>query len=128
MKNTYIENLFKKMKDHQEVTEGERALARAYEDSIINKGFELIAYDDILWENTVQSFVEALRAAEVREIYFTSQASNMLESYLMLDEMGLKLKGMVRLESTRYKQEMAQYGYSLSQPTLPAMKFCFEEA
>lgn len=128
MKNTYIENLFKKTKDHQEVTEGERALARAYEDSIINKGFELIAYDDILWENTVQSFVEALRAAEVREIYFTSQASNMLESYLMLDEMGLKLKGMVRLESTRYKQEMAQYGYSLSQPTLPAMKFCFEEA
>lgn len=127
MKNTYIESLMNKIQDKQEVTSGERALAWAYESSIIRKGFEVLAFGEILWEKDVETFVEALRASGIGELYMTTQSSNMLEVYLMLDELGLKLRGMVRLENAEYKRDVERYGNSCETPTIPAMKFSFEE-
>lgn len=127
MKNTYIENLMGKIQDRQEVSGGERALAWAYENSIIRKGFEVLVFGEILWEYDVETFVEALRASGISEFYMATQASNMLETYLMLNELGLKLRGVVRLENAQYKRDVEQYGSSFETPTIPAMKFSFEE-
>jgi hypothetical protein len=128
MKNTYIEKLVKKIENKEEISGGERALALAYKSSITRKGFEVLVFDEILWEYDVETFVKALRASGISELYMTTQASNMLETYLRLEELDLKLRGVVRLEDAEYKRDMEQFGSSFRAPTIPAMKFSFEEA
>lgn len=125
MKNQYIENLAEKMRN-SEVTGGERNLVWAYSRSV-REGFKVITVSDCLFEKDVESFVAALHIAGVSEIYITSQSSNMLGVYLMLDELGLKLRGVVRLENPAYARDIERWSSSIEETTIPAMWFSFLE-
>ena len=125
MKNQYIENLAEKMRN-SEVTGGERNLVWAYSRSV-REGFKVITVSDCLFEKDVESFVAALHIAGVSEIYITSQSSNMLGVYLMLDELGLKLRGVVRLENPAYARDIERWSRSIEETTIPAMWFSFSE-
>lgn len=125
MKNQYIENLAEKMRN-SEVTGGERNLVWAYSRSV-REGFKVITVSDCLFEKDVESFVAALHIAGVSEIYITSQSSNMLGVYLMLDELGLKLRGVVRLENPAYARDIERWSSSIEETTIPAMWFSFSE-
>lgn len=126
MTNQYIENLLSKMQNKQAITGGEWSLAFAYRMSN-REGFDVITVCDVIWEKDVESFVAALHNAEVTEIYITSQASNMLGVYLMLDELGLKLRGVVRLENPAYAKDIERWGRTSEEPTIPAMRLSFTE-
>ena len=125
MKNQYIENLAEKMRN-SEVTGGERNLVWAYSRSV-REGFKVITVSDCLFEKDVESFVAALHIAGVSEIYITSHSSNMLGVYLMLDELGLKLRGVVRLENPAYARDIERWSSSIEETTIPAMWFSFSE-
>ena len=125
MKNQYIENLAEKMRN-SEVTGGERNLVWAYSRSV-REGFKVITVSDCLFEKDVESFVAALHIAGVSEIYITSQSSNMLGVYLMLDELGLKLRGVVRLENPAYARDIERWSSSIEETTIPAIWFSFSE-
>ena len=125
MKNQYIENLAEKMRN-SEVTGGERNLVWAYSRSV-REGFKVITVSDCLFEKDVESFVAALHIAGVSEIYITSQSSNMLGVYLMLDELGLKMRGVVRLENPAYARDIERWSSSIEETTIPAMWFSFSE-
>jgi len=126
MTNQYIETLVSKMMNKETTTGGERSLAFAYRLSN-REGFEVITVSDVLWEKDVESFVAALHMAGVNEIYFTSQASNMLGVYLMLDELGLKLRGVVRLKNPAYARDIERWERTHEEPTIPAMRLSFSE-
>lgn len=126
MTNQYIETLLSKILNKEPSTGGECTLAFAYRMSN-REGFNVITVSDVLWEKDVKSFVEALHAACVNEIYFTSQASNMLGVYLMLDELGLKLRGVVRLKNPSYDRDIQRWGRTHEEPTIPAMRLSFGE-
>lgn len=126
MENIYIENLIEKIQDGKKVEHGTQSIVWAYE-SAKRRGFDVLTWSEVMWEKDVESIVETLRAAGINELYITSQASNMLGVYLMLDELGLKLRGVVRLENPAYKQDMERWGSSCESETIPAMKLSFEE-
>lgn len=127
MNTTYLDSLVNVCgtEDAANLTSGERLLAVAYVYSM-REGYDVIAVNEIIWEQDVETFVEAIQKAEIDEIYMTTQASNMLNVYLMLDEMGLKLRGVVRLENPRHAEDAEKYGYSYEPATVAAMKFSFE--
>lgn len=125
MKNEYIENLIESIKEGQKVENGAHCIAGAYDRSK-RAGMDVLTWNEVMWEQDVESVVETLRAAGINELYITNQASNMLDVYLMLDELGLKLRGIVRLENPRYKQDMERWGSSFEAETIPAMKLSFE--
>ncbi len=108
-----------------ELTPGENLLALEYNHSV-RQGFDILTIDEIIWEDRVESFVAALREAEIEEIYITNQASNMLGVYLMLEKLGLKISGVVELENAPHKEQMEKYGGSWLPATIPAMKLSFQ--
>ena len=126
MNNQYIETLAWKMQNREATTGGERSLACAYLRSV-RDGFKVITVSDVLWEKDVESFVAALHIAGVSEIYITTQASNMLGVYLMLDDLGLKLRGVVRLENPAYARDIERWGHTHEETTIPAMWLSFSE-
>lgn len=113
MNNQYIETLAWKMQKREATTGGERSLACAYLRSV-REGFKVITVSDCLWEKDVESFVAA-------------QASNMLGVYLMLDDLGLKLRGVVRLENPAYARDIERWGHTHEETTIPAMWLSFSE-
>lgn len=126
MKNEYLDNLIENIKAGKNVPHGAAEIARTYYSSN-KRGFSCITWDDVMWEDDVENIVETLRAAGVNELYITNQASNMLDVYLMLDELGLKLRGVVRLANPQYKEDMERWGASFNSENIPAMKLSFEE-
>lgn len=124
MENIYIENLIEKIKEGKKVEHGTQSLVWSYERSK-RRGFDVLTWSDVMWEKDVESTVETLRAAGINELYITSQSSNMLGVYLMLDDLGLKIRGVVRLENPAYKQDMERWGSSFETETIPAIKLSF---
>ena len=124
MNNSYIENLIENIKEGQKVSHGAAFVVNAYRSASRN-GFEVLTWSEVMWEQDVACIVETLRAAGINELYITNQASNMLDVYLMLDELGLKLRGVVRLENPVYKNDMERWGSSFENETIPAMKLSF---
>lgn len=126
MKNEYLDNLIENITDGQKVPHGAAEIAWSYYNSNL-RGLDAITWNDVMWEQDVESIVETLRAAGINELYITTQASNMLDVYLMLDELGLKLRGVVRLDNPKYKQDMERWGDSFEAATIPAMKLSFDD-
>ena len=126
MSNAYLDTLRESIKAGQKASHGAAAVAGAYYSST-RHGFDVIIWSDVMWEDDVEDIVKTLRAAGINELYITSQASNMLGIYLMLDELGMKLRGVVRLENPEYEQDVEKWGYSYEAPTIPAMKLSFED-
>lgn len=124
MKNEYLDNLITSAEEGKQLSDGERDVAWAYKRSAEN-GFDVITWYECMWENEVEAVVQTLRAAGINELYVTSQASNMLGVYLMLDELGLKLRGVVRLDNPKCKADMERWGRSIWDETIPAMKLSF---
>lgn len=124
MKNEYLDNLIASAEEGKQLSAGERDVAWAYKRSAEN-GFDVITWGECMWENEVEDVVQTLRAAGINDLYVTSQASNMLGVYLMLDEQGLKLQGVVRLENPQYKADMERWGRTFRDETVPAMKLSF---
>ena len=124
MRNEYLENLLERMENEKGFTTGEYDLARAYKHSV-RDGFEVLTFDEILWEKDVEDFVTALWESNMNELYVTNQASNMLGVYLMLDKLGLKVRGIVELENPAYKRDMERWGQSYHAQYIPALKLTF---
>lgn len=126
MNNSYLENLVNAIESGEKVEHGVRSLAYCYYNSKVS-GMDVIACSQVLWDSDVEDVVSTLKAAEVNELYITNQASNMLDVYLMMDDLGLKLRGVVRLENPDHKREMERFGEAFSPEFIPAMKLSFED-
>lgn len=124
MKNEYLDNLMASAKEGKQLSTGERDVIWAYNNST-SIGYEVLACDGPIWESEAEDIVKTLRAAGINELYLTSQASNMYGVYLKFDELGLKLRGIVRLDNPRYKADMEQWGKSYWDATIAALKFSF---
>ena len=126
MKNSYLENLLNAIEGGENVKHGALSVAQCYYTSK-EKGFGVMAWNEIMWDSDVEDVVSTLKDAGVNELYITNQASNMLDVYLMMDDIGLKLRGIVRLENPDHKREVERWGKAFSPEFIPAMKLSFEE-
>ena len=122
MTNAYLDNLISN--GFGELNHAQNAVVCAYIGTQ-HAGADVLMWPEVIWESDVLGIVKTLRAAGIDELYITNQASNMLDVYLMFDELGLKLRGVVRLENPRYKYDMERWGHSSASETIPAMKLSF---
>ena len=126
MKNGHLDRINDRIQDREFVNDGERDLVWAYKQSA-DKGFEVIIFDSSMRERHLEEMVNAMKAAGVNELYYSGGWSNHIERYLLLDEMGLKLRGVVRLENAYRKKELDRWGFSDQPETIAALRFSFEE-
>lgn len=128
MKNEYLEKVFETEESWQAATKAERLLGGAFLRSK-EKGFNVVVFDGHLYEiaDNFPDFVNVMKVAQLTEIYYTSDWSNWLGDALRVDEAGLKLREIVRLENPEYKKNMERYGESMERKTIPALRFSLEE-
>lgn len=127
MKNEYLEKVFETEQTWSAATEAERKLGGAFIRSKRN-GFDVVTYDQPLHEiaDILPEFIKVMQAAQLTEIYYTGAWSNWQDDALKMDEAGLKLRGIVRMENPVRKQELERWGHSLEAETIPALRFSLE--
>lgn len=126
MKNAYLDMVNDKIQAGEDVNAGARDLCGAYIRSV-DKGFEVILFDSLLREARLAGMVEAMKAAGVNELYYAEGWSNQIELFLMLDDLGLKLRGVVRLENAQRRMELDRWGCSDQPETIAALQFKLKE-
>lgn len=127
MQNEYLEKIFETEQSWRAATKSERLVGGAFIRSK-DLGFNVVTFDGHLYEiaDNFPEFVEVMKAAQLTEIYYTSDWSNWMGDALRVDESGLKLRGVVRLENPVHKKCMERYGESWDPETIPALRFCLE--
>lgn len=128
MKNEYLEKICETDQSWRAATKAEQLVAGAFCRSK-DKGFNVVTFDDSLRKvaDYFSEFVEVMKAAQLTEIYYTADYSNWLGHALRVDEAGLKLRGIVRLENPVYKKNVERFGEPWGEPkAIPALRFCLE--
>lgn len=129
MKNEYLEKICETEQSWRAATKAEQLVGGAFVRSK-EKGFNVVTLDESLRKiaNNFPDFVKVMKAAKLTEIYYIADWSNWLGDALRVDEAGLKLRGIVRLENPGYKKNMDRYGEPWGEPEIiPALRFCLEE-
>ena len=126
MNNTYMENLARDIESGKLESSAVCTIVRCYK---IAKYYEadIITCDEVLWESDAATIVAVLRKAGINELYITAQASDMFGVYLLLDNAGLKLRGVVQIENPKYKKDMDKWGSSFEKRYIPALRFSFQD-
>lgn len=113
-KHVELMNTYKTLKETGDTAAIEelRKEARALEDSIAAKGTtysrlyskyetamergnEFIAWDDVIWDEHVEGFVQGLRNCGIEKFIFSSGWSSAVETAWLLQKNGCKLEGLV---------------------------------
>lgn len=128
MRCEYLEKVFETEESWRAATKAERLVGGAFLRSK-EKGFDVVVFDGHLYEiaDNFPEFVEVMKTAQLTEIYYTSDWSNWMGDALRVDEAGLTLREIVRLDNPLYKKEMDRWGESWERKTIPALRFCLEE-
>lgn len=127
MKNEYLEKVFETEQTWSVATEAERMVGGAFTRSK-KKGFDVVTYDQPLHyiADILPDFIKVMQTAQLTEIYYTGEWSNWQGDALRLDEGGLKLRGIVRMENPFRKKELKRWGESQEAETIPALHFSLE--
>ena len=75
-------------------------------------------------ESPIQ-FKDAFR--RINELYITSQSSNQLDLWAVMDAFGLKLRGIGFFDNADYIVDVERWGSSNLPETLAALRFSFKE-
>ena len=65
--------------------------------------------------------------AGINELYITSQSSNQLDLWAVMDAFGLKLRGIGFIDNADYIVDVERWGSSNLPETLAALRFSFKE-
>ncbi len=121
MFNEYIEKLNKKI-EWKNLNKGQKALVSAYMRSK-DDGYDCMVVMDSFSLEAANDFFKDLKAAGITEIYYLSESSNYLGSFVAFQNAGAKIVGMVEIENGKYKMDMNRWGFSDWNQYLPAMKW-----
>lgn len=127
MNTEYIECLWAKRRNHEVLTDAECIVLDACNHTEYF-GNRSITYGKAFNKLIVPELVSVLHKAGINEFCITRQLCDMLTVYAVMEEYGLKLRGMVYLKNGEYSKDIKQWGESWQKQTVPALRFSFEEA
>ena len=114
MAHKYLEELYKKWKDGQELTRTEYEVTYSY-----NKMQEdecgVLVIDEISNLNGSEIY-DIMSASDIEELYITGEWSNQFENWFNLQEAGFEMIGVREIDNPQYISDMKRYGSSWNKP------------
>ncbi|WP_278941189.1 hypothetical protein [Anaerotruncus colihominis] len=127
MKNEYLEKIFDRIQDGEEVGRSQRELAWAYKQPAYQKFGRICLDHPIYTDEDAVVIAQQLSLAGINELYITSQSSNQLDLWAAMDVFGLKLRGIGFIENADYIVDVERWGSSNLPETIVALRFSFKE-
>ena len=81
----------------------------------------------IFTDTDAAAIAQELSLAGINELYITSQSSNQLNLWAVMDAFGLKLRGIGFIENADYIVDVERWGSSDLPETIAALRFSFKE-
>lgn len=127
MKNEYLEKIYDRIQNGEEVSRNQWELARAYKKPAYQKFGRLCLDNSIHTVEDAAALAQNLSMAGIGEVYVTSQSSNQLDQWAAMDAFGLKLRGIEYIDNAEYAEDMERWGTSNQPERIAALRFSFEE-
>ena len=121
MNKQYLENLYNKLQNEEDLSRTERELVFAY-DKTKEYEYDWIGFDEVSRLN-YKELVSLMREAEVDEIYITGEWSNQFANWFEMQEAGLEMVGVIEIDNPRYVYDVKKYGKSWDKPTQYVLVF-----
>lgn len=121
MNKQYLENLYNKLQNEEDLSRTERELVFAY-DKTKEYEYDWIGFDEVSRLN-YKELVSLMREAEVDEIYITGEWSNQFANWFEMQEAGLEMVGVMEIDNPRYVYDVKKYGKSWDKPTQYVLVF-----
>lgn len=121
MNKQYLENLYNKLQDGEVLSKTESALIFAY-DKTKEYEYDWIGFDEVSRLN-YKELVSLMREAEVDEIYITGEWSNQFANWFEMQEAGLEIVGVMKIDNPRYVYDVKKRGQSWDKPTQYVLVF-----
>lgn len=121
MNKQYLENLYNKLQNEEDLSRTERELVFAY-DKAKNYEYDWIGFNEVNGLN-YKEFVCLMIKAEIDEIYITGEWSNQFSNWFEMQEAGLEMVGVMKIDNPRYVYDVNKYGKSWDTPTKYVLVF-----
>jgi choline kinase len=121
MNKQYLENLYNKLQNEEDLSRTERELVFAY-DKTKEYEYDWIGFDEVSSLN-YKELVSLMREAEVDEIYITGEWSNQFANWFDMQEAGLEMVGVMEIDNPRYLYDVKRYGKSWDKQTQYVLVF-----
>lgn len=121
MNKQYFENLYNKLQDGEVLSKTESALVFAY-DKTKEYEYDWIGFDEVSRLN-YKELVSLMREAEVDEIYITGEWSNQFAEWFEMQNAGLEMVGVLKIDNPRYVYDVKKRGKSWDKPTQYVLVF-----
>lgn len=125
--NEYLENIYNRIQNGEEVGRNQRALAWAYKQAAYQKFGRICLERSLYSDEDAVAIAQELSLAGINELFVTCQFSNQLDQWAAMDAFGLKLRGIEFIENAEYIEDMEKWGSSDRPEKLAALRFSFEE-
>ena len=127
MKNEYLEKICDRIQNGEEIGRNQRELAWAYKQAAYQKFGRICLDHPIYTDKDAAAIAQELSLAGINELYITSQSSNQLDLWAVMDAFGLKLRGIGFIDNADYIVDVERWGSSNLPETLAALRFSFKE-
>lgn len=121
MNKQYLENLYNRLQNEEDLSRTERELVFAY-DKAKNYEYDWIGFNEVSGLN-YKEFVCLMIKAEIDEIYITGEWSNQFANWFEMQEAGLEMVGVMKIDNPRYVYDVKKYGKSWDTPTKYVLVF-----
>ncbi len=121
MNKQYLENLYNKWQNEEDMSKVESKLIFAY-DKTKEYEFDWIGFDEVSGFD-YKELVSLMREAEVDEIYITGEWSNQFANWFEMQEAGLEMVGVKEIDNPTYVYNMKKRGVSWDKPTQYVLVF-----
>ena len=127
MKNEYLEKICDRIQNGEEVGRNQRELAWAYKQPAYQKFGRICPGPSHPHRQGCGGHRPGAFLAGINELYITSQSSNQLDLWAVMDAFGLKLRGIGFIDNADYIVDVERWGSSDLPETLAALRFSFKE-
>ena len=121
MNKQYLENLYNRLQNGEDLSRTESALTFAYDKMKANE-YDWIGFNEVSGIN-YKELVCLMIKAEVNEIYITGEWSNQFENWFEMQKAGLEMAGVREIDNPRYVYDIKKYGKSWDTPTKYVLVF-----
>jgi hypothetical protein len=121
MNKQYLNKLNERLVNGEKLTKTERSIALAYRD-VIEHGFDWIGIRKVT-DIEPEELVKIMLTSDINIIYIMEEWSGQFENWYKMQEAGLEMVGMRKIDNPIYKQDIKRWGNSDNKETKIVLVF-----